>query len=100
MYGPIANLPGYNPNATYLPPGVAAPSSYPEWSPPKQQFYDMPALPPSAMPACRIWPATDDPLIEHVATTRSYDRFPAVHWTALPIAMRSRADFAALPPGA
>ena len=28
MYGPIANLPGYNPNATYLPPGQAAPSSY------------------------------------------------------------------------
>lgn len=45
MYGPIANLPGYNPNATYLPPGIAAPSSYPERTAPRQQFYDMAPLP-------------------------------------------------------
>lgn len=45
MYGPIANLPGYNPNATYLPPGMAAPSSYPERTAPRQQFYDMAPLP-------------------------------------------------------
>ena len=45
MYGPIANIPGYNPNATYLPPGVAAPSSYPERTAPRQQFYDMAPLP-------------------------------------------------------
>lgn len=45
MYGPIANLPGYNPNATYLPPGLAASSSYPERVKPTQQFYDMAPLP-------------------------------------------------------
>ena len=45
MYGPIANLPGYNASATYLPPGVAAPSSYPERVAPTRKFYDMAPLP-------------------------------------------------------